>query len=79
MYSMLLPPDPNASRHTEDHRVPPSGSLRDLLHDYWSAVLSLLAPTGHQASHKSSSTSSRRTKYLELRAKYLARSHRTKQ
>ena len=79
MYSLQLPPDPNAKRHTEDHREPPSGSLRDIVHDYWSAVLRLLTPTGRQASYKSSSTSSRRIKYVELRAKNLARNRRTGQ
>jgi hypothetical protein len=81
MYWMLLPLDPNASRHTEDHRVPPSGSLRDLFHDCWSAVLRLLtytAPSASYGAHRPEN-SLRRTKYLELRAKYLARSRRTRQ
>ena len=89
MYWMLLPLDPNAPRHIEDHPVPPSGSLSDLFHDCWSAVLSLLTPAGDQASHRApratcgarragdgvlgTENSARRSKYLELRAKYLAR------
>jgi len=75
MFSMLLPPDPYASRHMEGHPVPPSGGLRESFHDCWGAVLRLLTPTRHQVSHKASL---RRTTYLELRTKYLARSRRTR-
>jgi hypothetical protein len=57
MFSMLLPLDPNAPRHINDHLLPPSGSWTDLLHDCWSAVLSLRTPTGHQALYRASSAS----------------------
>jgi len=46
MFAMLLPHDPNGTRHIEEHPRPPRASWTDLFRACWSAVLSLRASRG---------------------------------
>jgi len=93
MFAMLLPRDLNATRRLEHHPRPPRASWTDLFPACWSAVLSLRAspdqasgkvPNASYHAHKAkdgglgTESPVRRTQYLELRAKYLARSRRAK-